>query len=330
MLPSSASHTAEVALDRGTWRDMLREHFVSLDVAGLVEGGGSVESNLLGQLQLSTVTSRDQVIQRKPSLINRDGSNLLQIGLIRSGAAVVEQDGRRAVLGPGDFVVYETSRPFEWSLRADERRPHWELGVFTWPRAGFRLPEARTRDLTARTFTAAEGVPHLISTLLAGMLTEQPAMAAGGSAAVADQVGELLAVALDSLSVRTGPAGQDRLLQKADEFIDAHLSDPDLSPETVARAVAISVRQLHRLFLGRDQTVAQTIRARRLEGARREINSSLTRDRSIREIARNWGYLDLAVFGRAFRQVYGLSPRQYRAAQCSASGDPRAVVRPRR
>jgi len=230
--------------------------------------------------------------------------------------------GRLAELGPGDFTVYETTRPFDWSLRAAPDRAHWELSVFTWPRSAFRLSEGRSRDLTARTFAASSGVTRVLSSLLVELATQRVALDAGQADAFADELGDLLGVVLaDRASAGGAPVRrQDDLLRVVDRYIDENLADPDLGPEAIARAVLISTRQLHRLFLGREQTVTQTIRTRRLEGARREILACLTTDRSLREIARNWGFVDLAVFSRAFRQTYGVTPREYRAQQCRLSG----------
>jgi len=332
MLPRFSGAKSAVAPDKRAWRDLLREHFVSLDVTR-ADGdlSGAVDSQLLGHLQMSAVSSATQDVRRSTSLIRRDSQSLMQIGLVRSGRAVVDQDGRQAELGPGDFVLYETSRPFEWSLRAPSSAPRWELAVFTWPRASFSLSESRSRELTARAYQGRSGMPRVISELLCGLLTEGPAVGAGTTTAFVDQLGELLSIALlDGAGPAALGAATDRLLRQADDCIDDSLADPDLNPDTVAHAVGVSTRQLHRMFAGREMTVMQTIRLRRLEGARREILSSLTRDRSLREIARNWGFLDIDVFSRAFRQAYGISPREYRAQECARSGDLLAVTRPRR
>lgn len=328
MLSRFTPATSALAPDKDAWADLLRDHFVSLDVARSDEGlTGAVRSRLIGHLQLSSVTSVTQEIRRSPALIRRDHESWLQVGMMRSGRAVATQDGRSAELGPGDFVVYETTRPFEWSLHADAG-PRWEMAVFTWPRASFHLSESRSRDLTARTYDGSHGVSRIVSGLLTSLLDDDTTVEEGVATAFVDQLGDLLGVALgEPLPASASASAQ---LRVADDYIDAHLGDPDLNPEQVARATLISTRQLHRLFLGRDLTVAQTIRSRRLEGARREINASLTRDRALREIALHWGFLDLDVFSRAFRRAYGLSPRAYRAQQCALSGDPRAVTRPRR
>jgi hypothetical protein len=49
-------------------------------------------------------------------------------------------------------------------------------------------------------------------------------------------------------------------------FIQRPVSDPDLSPETIAAAHHISLRLLHKLFSEEGETVAGWIRTRRLEG----------------------------------------------------------------
>ena len=88
------------------WRDMLREHFVALDVADPAADepfSSEVRSTLLGHLSAAEVSSSRQSCVRTAKLA-RDGDAYLQVGLLAHGRAVVEQDGREAVLEPGRFV----------------------------------------------------------------------------------------------------------------------------------------------------------------------------------------------------------------------------------
>jgi hypothetical protein len=68
-----------------------------------------------------------------------------------------------------------------------------------------------------------------------------------------------------------GPAGDQRdavraaKLRQAKEYIALHLSEPDLSPASVAAAIKISVRQLHLLFEPTGTSFAQHVLAKRLE-----------------------------------------------------------------
>src|SRR5690606_31419702 len=94
--------------------------------------------------------------------------------------------------------------------------------------------------------------------------------------------------------------------------IEEHLADPDLSPATVAAAHHVSVRQLHRLFEGRDETVAARIRARRLERCRRDLLDPALAEQTVAAIGARWGLPNPSQLSRLFRQAYGVTPSELR------------------
>jgi AraC-like DNA-binding protein len=114
-----------------------------------------------------------------------------------------------------------------------------------------------------------------------------------------------------------GPARNDiaseALATRVEAYVQQHLTDPALSPESIARAHHISVRQLYKLWSARELGLAERIMRGRLEGARRD----LAKDGSagIAAVARRWGFTDPTHFGRRFRAAYGISPRQWRQVQ---------------
>lgn len=307
----------ETVQDQRSWADLLRERFVSLDLhdpASDVPRGfrGDVSSWALGHLMLAQVSSLPQVLERSSPLVRTDSRAYLQVGRLRAGRAVVQQDGRETVLGPGDFVVYETTRPFTWALQAGRGAGSWQLDVLTWPRASIGIPESESVLVTATAMRGGSGLSGIVSRMLGDLVVEHPALDASRSAALADEVGDLLGVLTSTVAGDVRPP-EAALLARIDRFIDEHLDDPDLSPESIARAHAVSLRQLHRLFAGRQHTVARTIRTRRLERCRRDLVSPRSAHCSVTEIARRWGFWDLGVFGRAFRETYGVSPSAYRS-----------------
>lgn len=324
-LPQRTSSTAD-------WADMLHQHFVALDVRDTEseQFTGAVRSHSLAHLQVSSVQSRTQRIERSGSLIRGDTRAYLQLGMMRRGTAVVRQDGREALVGRGDYVLYETSRPFDWMVNGDAADDQWVLEVFTWPRSMISLGVDESRGLTARTFDGASGMTGVLGRFLHDIVTARPEVDLSMGGSVADEVADLVSVIAHTIVTGDDLRQNVGLSRKIDQYIDQHLGDPDLSPTMIAQATSISNRQLHRIFADRDLTVSRTIRMKRLESCRREIIASIAKDRSLTEISRKWGFTDLAVFGRAFKDVYGVSPRQYRAAASAASNDPRAVTRPRR
>ncbi|MDQ4115823.1 MAG: hypothetical protein M3235_02555, partial [Actinomycetota bacterium] len=78
------------------WRDMLREHFVALDVADPAVDGpfaSEVRSTLVGHLSVAEVSSTPQSCVRSDRLVRENPETYLQVGMLARGRAVVEQDG---------------------------------------------------------------------------------------------------------------------------------------------------------------------------------------------------------------------------------------------
>ena len=161
------------------WRDLIRDNFVALDIHADRDRtfAGSVRTSDLGHLTVASVESGTQGCSRTPGLARRDSDVYLQVGLIARGAATVAQDGREAVLRPGDFAVYETDRPFFWGLQGD-----WELLVFTWPRASIALDAGASQLLTARALSGGDGLGAIVGRMLRDLVTSPPELSAAGGA----------------------------------------------------------------------------------------------------------------------------------------------------
>jgi AraC-like DNA-binding protein len=108
--------------------------------------------------------------------------------------------------------------------------------------------------------------------------------------------------------------GRASLVREIEQFIEQHLADPDLHPESVAAAHFISLRYLHRIFEGRGHSVASWIRSRRLDRCQRDLLDPILGDLPVSVIASRWGFYDAPHFSRLFRQRYGLPPSEYRRA----------------
>ena len=108
-------------------------------------------------------------------------------------------------------------------------------------------------------------------------------------------------------------------LHRVCQTIETMLADPELTLEKVADADGISPRSLQKLFAGAGQNFSTYLRHRRLERCRLDLTSPMFATLSISEICFRWGFNGSAHFSRAFKDRYGVSPRDYRKGHAADS-----------
>ncbi len=273
---------------------------------------GSVRCSALGRAGVFDVRGTPQVLVRTASSIRSAPGDLLKVCIQRAGAATLRQGDREVRIGPGEMALYDTGRPYGLRLEGG-----WRCAVLTVPREALRLPHGRLEEAMALKLSAATGPAAMLTGLLTGLL-DGPAGAGSGGAGGGDaHVGEaalhLLAGALDG----SLPEPDDDAVRCAVRaWVHAHVGDPGLTHDVVARAHHMSPRTLHRLFADADQSVAALIREVRLEGVRADLADPAHARRSIMAIASHWGYRDQAHLTRAFRAAFGTTPAAFRRSAC--------------
>ena len=126
---------------------------------------------------------------------------------------------------------------------------------------------------------------------------------------------EFLAAGLaESILGASQGGGVSPHLHRISQTMETLLPDPDLSLRRLAEASGVSPRYIQKLFAAADDTFGHYLRMRRLERCRADLSSPLCARLSISEICFRWGFNDSAHFSRAFRNQYGLSPREHRRA----------------
>lgn len=301
----------ETAHSMRAWADVIHHRFVSLRIAqdDASQLSGSVSSRQIGHLQASVVRSTPQTFSRTSRLAAADDHNLLAVGVVERGTGCLEQDGRTCVIAGGDFALYDTSRPFTWSLTGD-----WTLRVYTWPLDAVTATEAESRALTATTVRGDTGVGCLLSPMLASLAGASTAISPLASARLAGEVAELAITAAWEVGHHDAGGQPDReQLQAIQVFIEQNLADPELTPARIAREFFMSARTLHRLFARHGLTVAAWVKRRRLEACRRSLGSPAAQHLGINEIACRYGFPSPSFFSREFTRQFGESPRAYRS-----------------
>ncbi|WP_052668734.1 helix-turn-helix domain-containing protein [Nitriliruptor alkaliphilus] len=289
------------------WRHQLATRFAGLECVAVdqVEVIGTLADNTLGEVGVHRVTGSPQQVRRTPVTARREPLDLLKVCLMTTGEAVVEQDGTHIALGPGDFALYDTGRPYTITLQ-----PAWSCLVMTVPRASLGLPDRTVRQVMSVVHDT-RGAGQLLHTFLReAFRTHTDSKATSlrlGEAGVA-----LLAGAVAEHQPRVGDLDHDDLRHQVVAWIRQHLHDPDLSTERIARALLVSTRSLQRLFEDEELGVAGLVRELRLDAVRRDLDDPALADCTVTWIAARWGVTDASWLSRAFRARYGTPPSAYR------------------
>src|SRR5258708_3890913 len=90
---------------------------------------GSVTQSMIGPVSCTRVDSCAQRVFGTRSGIARASEDFVLVALGNSGVNGVFQDGREAVVSAGQFVIYDTTRPYE--LRFDDG---FSQTIFQMPR----------------------------------------------------------------------------------------------------------------------------------------------------------------------------------------------------
>ncbi|WP_433153210.1 helix-turn-helix domain-containing protein [Actinomadura nitritigenes] len=267
----------------------------------------------LGAVNVVELTASPSEVLRTPRFIRQSDPELCSVIFPLQGQLVLNQAHREVILNPGDYALYDSSRAFRLRIATGSERA--TLVRAHMPRALLSLPTDAIRRLSAVPLCGRTGVGSLLvqylTTLTTGAADYRPADLSRLGTITHDLLAAALAHHLEA-DTATQSSSRHGLLLRIEAFIQQHLRDPSLSPETVAHAHHISLSHLHRLFSTRNTTVAAWIRQQRLERARRDLGNPAMQAIPVHRIATHWGFRDHPTFTRAFRAVYGTPPKDYR------------------
>jgi len=327
MLVDVAFTTRDVAPpDRlAAWQELVSRVFLPLAITPLGAGGrlgtsgrpaqfeASVTGRDVGGVRVWWVTGSPMSAERGSRHIRAAavGDYLLAVHI--TGAARASQGGREVDLGPGDFALLDSARPYSVAFRAQDRFAHL---IYQIPRASLdarrRAGEATALRVPAGSAPGRLAFPYLRTLAAPGWPSADEAPGEAFTEIALDLVaGALRAVA----GHRDGPPPRGAArIRELKIYALAHLGDPGLSPHSIARASYISVRQLHRLFARDGLSFAAWVREQRLRRCRDDLADPGLHHLAISAIAERWGYRSQAHFTRAFSARFGVTPGEFRRA----------------
>jgi AraC-like DNA-binding protein len=305
----SAVSSAEEAL--WTWRSIASPLFdVSFPDPGAVDAFPiQVDSYHLGPLVLGSVTALAQQFRRSPLTIARSGIDHYLVQLYSQGGYAGEVEGRPIRVRPGDVSILDLSQTVHTQAE------NFHNLNFIVPRAVLEPLLKHPDGLHGIVLSGQTGLGHVLATYMQTIHRTAGSLSAQDGAAISDATASLIAGCFGPSADTQETAAAARrgaLILTIKRYIDANLADPGLTVDRLTREFHVSRATLVRMFepLG---GLTSYIRERRMFRCFAEITSPTHAHRSISDLAYAWGFGNEAAFSRAFRRMFGMSPREARS-----------------
>jgi AraC-like DNA-binding protein len=297
------------------WNDAANDSFTPIvaDPIDIRAFSGCLTRTKVDEIRVAEVYSEAQTVRHLRAHVARTREAMFFLHMQLEGDSINRQDGREAHLGPGDFTLCDSTRPYEMVF--ERANSMFVLGI---PDPVMRRHLACPERVVAVPMRGCAGLSALLSNFLRDFWRQchnglDSSVEPRVTHAILDLVASAYSVLPQAQSDRSSLASAHRL--RIVNYIEAHLGDPDLTPARVAEACKMTTRYLHHLFSNEVETVARYILRRRLEECSRALAVPSQRGRTVTAIAFDYGFNSPTHFGRVFRARYGVTPREYRRGE---------------
>ena len=225
--------------------------------------------------------------------------------------ATLRVDGARRALCAGDIAVLPRQQAWEIGFKRD-----MHVVALSVANTAFHGRKIGSMTFDRPHILRADGLAAVLARSLEAAAETLETLSAAEWGTLSQALAELLLTLLhqpsDSIADTASTSTREALLHRIYQTIERGLDDPDLTPARVAQTEGISERYLQKLFEGTGDNFTHYLRQRRLYRTRDELANPAHASQSVSEIAFRCGFNDAAHFSRAFRERFGLSPREFR------------------
>jgi AraC-like DNA-binding protein len=262
----------------------------------------------VGSVKMCRLSAARHRVVRTPDLIRQDDRGYLKLVVQLEGSTWFEQNGRKTMLSPGEWSIYDTMKAYSVSNTS----PIEQL-VLLVPREKVLTGSMKADDLMVQRYSARTGIGRLACELMGAAFDEIPGSTPQSAEAIGDAITELLRHSLlERSGMPTALSHKEAMRDRIKAYIERNLRDPGLSIDQIADAFQCSKRNLHKAFSHAGTTISEYIWHLRLERCRNDLLSPSCGWKSITEIAFSWGFNSSTHFSKAFKEAFGMPPRFYR------------------
>ncbi|QCI63092.1 AraC family transcriptional regulator [Phreatobacter stygius] len=273
---------------------------------------GEIATRPLDRAVLAEMRASAYVVSRTPADIARVATDSLVISHQLAGPGWCETRNRRSYVEAGTMSVGYSEVPYAATPSTQSR---FHCRVLQIPLSADARLARRSRGLLRTPLVAGHRYTMLLASAFQCLVDDAPGLAAGEAGQAVDDLAELALLAAGAPGAGA-PESRGVLkgayLRAARRVIRDGLHRPDLSADTVAAALGVSVRQVHVLFEPTGESLHRTVIAMRIAETCRLLAAAP--DRPVAAIAFACGFDSLATFYRTFRTITGSAPNDYRRA----------------
>jgi AraC-like DNA-binding protein len=314
----SSAETTNVARK---WREFLCELYYPIEAYEINKTNfqGRLDETRLDFLQITTFEADHQRVERTRFHTKFDTSEEFVLIIPRKGTTRWGQFGRDSSFGAFSSTMVLSSEPY-WAACSND-----------FANVTIRIPAELLRS-RVKDCEALCGIPMRHSAVLNRALWDLLSgfFAAGAEAPdeflsrrLAETVVDLIVFALarerghGDLDAR---GQKDLIRDRIIGYVKSHLSDPLLSPLSVAQANGISVSYMNKLLRASGKSMSRRLLDERLAFCRARLTEANFRHLPIGRIAFDAGFSNQSYFTSCFRAKYGMTPRELRSAALPRSG----------
>jgi AraC-like DNA-binding protein len=295
------------------FRDVVESFYIPIGVKRDEPGDFNawVNGNDLGNVSIGTCFLGKQAVSRKLEHIRRSEDDRVKLLMPISGSIASRQDTNEATIGPGSFYITDPTRAYEELIIEDMTFIYMLL-----PRESIVSEVKSIEKITATPFKRNSAFSRLASDFVHSLCSVRDTIDDNAATHVTSIALDLLNTAFRE-HVEATPTHRtvhrSTLFAWSKAFIDEHLLDSDLSLSKVALAIGISKSYLGDLLAEGGITFQSYVLRQRLERSAKALVDHRFAHLTIEHVAYDSGFSSSAYFSRAFKEMYGISPRDYRA-----------------
>jgi AraC-like DNA-binding protein len=304
---------------RQAWQDAICEIYLRVDCAAESQSGydGFVREIRFGEVTLTDTLSSPQSVMRRSRHIAQLEKDCYFMGLAQSGSINIRQARSSMTMHAGVGALFNANEPYE--LRCDTKlRSFWvEL-----PRRAFASRFDSERPPLTAHLNLSRGLGRIAVEFCSALALEGANLDPQSRAKLGEQFMDILALAINAEPDRrplSESCVQSGRLLLVKNYIDEHLSEPDLSLSDIAKKNGVSLRMLHQLFHPMGMSASEWLRTRRLQRCYDLLSSPQHDSKTITEIAYSMGFNSSSHFSNLFRAQFGLRPSDVRKTSAASS-----------